>query len=126
MKTKHDLKTETQIETQLAANDNDTCWEDFDDLVVRASSGDRRAVGAIAIALGKSLLDEARSVLKELDDEADDVLQDFLLFLVEGQAPFNRANGPAMDWMRRMVRTIAQQRRREWREDWGLQDDDED
>ena len=116
---------ETQTETRPADNDNGTCWDDFDDLVLRASSGDRRAVGAIGIALGNLLLEEAKSVLKELDGEADAVLRDFLLFLVEGQAPFNRANGPAMDWMRRMVRTIAQQRRRERREDWGLQDDDD-
>jgi hypothetical protein len=125
MKTRSGSKTETQTETRRADNDNGTCWDDFDDLVLRASSGDRRAVGAIGIALGNLLLEEARNVLKERDGEAEAVLRDFLLFLVEGQAPFNRANGPAMGWMRRMVRTIAQQRRRERRGDWGLQDDDD-
>ena len=44
---------------------------------------DGRAIGAIAIALGPTLLNEARTVLGELDDEADDVLRDFFLFLVE-------------------------------------------
>ena len=126
METKDEIKIAKFVETQRAANDNDkSCQEDFDDLVLRASEGDRRAVGAIATALGKSLLEEARSVLKELDDEAGDVVQDFLLFLLEARAPFNRARGPAMKWMYRMVRTIAQQRRRERRRYRELRNDDD-
>ena len=97
----------------LDTHADDALEDDFDDLVLRASEGDRRAVGAIAVALGKPLLDEARRALKGFDAEAEDVLQDFLLFLLEARAPFNRASGPAMEWMFRMVRTIAQQRRRE-------------
>jgi DNA-directed RNA polymerase specialized sigma24 family protein len=112
------MNTDKKIQTtQFIAPkaDNDTQSQDaeFDELVTLAAGGDRRAVGAIAIALGPSLLKEARTVLKGLENEAEDVLQDFLLFLLERRAPFNRANGHAMEWMHRMVRTIAHQRRRE-------------
>jgi hypothetical protein len=111
------------VERVAAANDT-KLQDDFDDLVMRSSQGDRRAIGAIAIALGPSLLWEARAVLKELDDEAEDVLQDFLVFLLEQRVPFNRANGRALEWMHKLVRSIARQRRKEARQRYGLDDDD--
>ena len=123
MKTRDEITIAKYMGTQRAANDV-LLEEDFDDLVLRASEGDRRAVGAIAIALGKSLVEEARSVVKGLDGEAEDVVQDFLLFLIEAKAPFNRASGPAMAWMYRMVRVIAQQRRRERKRYRRLRNDD--
>jgi hypothetical protein len=49
--------------------------DEFDDLVMRASEGDSRAIAAIAVALGPMLRTEARSVLRELAQDADDVLQ---------------------------------------------------
>jgi hypothetical protein len=71
-------------------------FDEFDELVACASGGDRRAIGAIAIALGPTLLKEARTVLGEFDDEADDVLQDFFLFLVEPRWPTTPPQGRAM------------------------------
>jgi DNA-directed RNA polymerase specialized sigma24 family protein len=65
-------------------------------------------------------------VLKELDEYATDVLQDFFLFLLGRGSPFNRASGPSLHWMHRMVRTIAQQRRREKRRDARRADDQDD
>ena len=112
MKTKKEIAVTKHVETQLAANDT------------LLSEGDRRAVGAIAVALGKSLIEEARTVLVGLDGEAEDVVQDFLVFLLAAKGPFNRANGPAMQWLFRMVRTIAQQRRREWKRFREPPDDD--
>ena len=123
MKTKEAITIAKYMEAQRAANDTQQD-EDFDDLVLRASEGDRRAVGAIAIALGVPLIEQARIALKGLDGNAEDVVQDFLLFLLEAKGPFNRANGPAMQWMFRMVRTIAQQRRREWKRFREPPDDD--
>jgi DNA-directed RNA polymerase specialized sigma24 family protein len=114
-----------EFEAPQPANDTQL-QDDFDDLVRRASDGDRRAVGAIAIALGPSLLAEARTALKELDEDAADVLQDFFLFLLERRSPFNRASGPALHWMHRMVRTIAQQRRREARREARHADEQDD
>lgn len=124
MNTKARESTHATMGDALAANDTHLD-DDFDDLVMRASNGDSRAVGAIAIALGPSLLNEARTVLRELDDEAHDVLQDFFLFLLERRGPFNRANGRALEWMHRMVHTIAHQRRREVSQRRMLADDDE-
>ena len=67
--------------------------DQFDELVVLASRGDRRAIGAIGIAFGPMLLEEARTVLGEFDEEADDVLQDFLLALVDRRLLYAPAQG---------------------------------
>jgi hypothetical protein len=48
----------------------------FEDLVLRAAQGDRRALGAIAIAFGPKLLKEAELCLRG-EFVAEDVLQDF-------------------------------------------------
>ena len=55
----------------------DTLEDDLDDLLRRASDGDRRALGAIAIALGPALLREARDALGQLGARGDDVFCDF-------------------------------------------------
>ncbi len=116
-------KEKPHFETPQPANDTQL-QDDFDDLVTRASEGDRRAVGAIAVAIGPSLLKEARAAMKGLDGEAEDVVQDFFLFLVERRSPFNRADGRALHWMHRIVRVMAQQRRREERRRRFAYDDD--
>jgi len=98
--------------TRNASNDTQV-QDDFDDLVMNASRGDSRAVGAIAVALGPMILEEARAVLGEHAHEEEDVLQDFLLFLLDGRSPFRPAKGRAVPWMCRMVRALAQTRRKE-------------
>ena len=95
--------------------------DDFDELVMRASRGDSRAVGAIAVALGPMILEEARVVLGEYADEDSDVLQDFLLLLLEGQSRFRPSHGRAVLWMCRTVRAIAQTRRKENDERRGIE-----
>jgi len=99
------------------------CQEDFDTLVMLASRGDRRAIGAIAAALGGELLKVARKALEGCEDEADDVIQDFLLSLVEERWPFNREQGGGQAWMFGIVRMIARNRRRESRRFSGLDED---
>lgn len=55
-----------------------------DQLVVVATRGDRRAVGAIAIAFGPTLNAEARKALGPTwEQESADVLQEFFLALCE-------------------------------------------
>ncbi len=54
---------------------------------------------------------EARAVLREFAQDADDVLQDCFLFLLEGKSPFLPAHGRAVVWMCRTVRAIARTRR---------------
>jgi DNA-directed RNA polymerase specialized sigma24 family protein len=118
------MKTTTAIRTiETTIPQTDTQRQDeFDDLVVHASQGDRRAVGAIAVALGPMLLEEARTVLGEFEQDAEDVLDDFLLSLLERRARFTPAHGRATPWLCRIVRLIAQERRRERVRDWGLED----
>jgi hypothetical protein len=84
--------------------------DDFDDLVTLAARGNSRAVGAIAVALGPMILEEARVVLGEYADEDIEVLQDFLVFLLDARSPFRPAHGRAIPWMCRVVRAIAQTR----------------
>jgi|HubBroStandDraft_1064217.scaffolds.fasta_scaffold53648_2 hypothetical protein len=95
--------------------------DDFDELVKRAARGDRRAVGSIAIAFGPMILGEARVVLGEYANEDVDVLQDFLLFLIDARSFFHPGHGRAIPWMCRIVHAIAETRRtrNEWRADRG-------
>ena len=95
---------------------------DFDDLVRRAAGGDRCAVAAIAIAIGPTLLEQARACLGEFDQDAGEVLQDFFLCLIERRLLFTPAHGRATPWMCGVVQAIAQQRRRERERDWAMDD----
>ena len=95
---------------------------EFCDLMQRAAEGDRRAIGAIAIAIGPTLLEEARIGLGELDQDAEKVLNDFFLCLLERRLLFTPAHGRAMPWMCGVVQGIAQQRRRERERDWAVDD----
>jgi DNA-directed RNA polymerase specialized sigma24 family protein len=94
---------------------------DLDALVARASRGDRRAIGAIAIAFGPRLLSEAQAVMGPFEQDADDVLQDFLLALLEGRNRFVPDPARAIPWMVGIVRATARKyradREREWRTD---------
>jgi hypothetical protein len=86
----------------------------LDDLVRRAFESDRQAIGAIAISYGPRLLEEARACLPGLEHEADDVLQDFLLALLERRSRIAPAHGYAIEWLCEAVRALARQRKREW------------
>jgi hypothetical protein len=81
----------------------------FDDMVFQASRGDRRAIGALAIAFTPSLLAEARAILapEGRAHAAGDAVQDFLLSLAEGENVFLPCEGRAVAWMKGVVRAIA-------------------
>jgi DNA-directed RNA polymerase specialized sigma24 family protein len=86
----------------------------FDDLVLRASQGDRRAIAAVAIAFGPLLLREAKACLEGYEHEADDVLQDFFLSLLERRSRFGPARGRAIPWMCEAVQALARERNPDW------------
>ena len=96
--------------------------DEFDTLVMLASRGDRRAIGAIAAAMGGDLLKVARAALKGVEDEAGDVVQDFMLALLEERWPFNREQGGGQTWMFGIVKMIARNRRRETLRGRGMED----
>src|SRR5271156_6153241 len=76
--------------------------DQLDELVSDAVAGDRRAIGAIAIAFGPTLLKEIRRELGALfaQDEGD-VMQDFCLAMTEGKLTFPPIRGAALPWMKR-------------------------
>jgi DNA-directed RNA polymerase specialized sigma24 family protein len=92
--------------------------DEFDDLVTRACDGDRHALAAIALAFSTSLLKEARAELGRFKHDADDVLQDFFIAVMEGGARFDRDEEHAHAWMNRIVREIARTHRADRERDW--------
>jgi DNA-directed RNA polymerase specialized sigma24 family protein len=80
----------------------------FDEMVLAASRGDRRAIGCLAIAYVTPLIDEARAALGPMhEQEAAEVVQEFLLGLAEGRFTCPRIRGGAISWMNRVVRALA-------------------
>jgi DNA-directed RNA polymerase specialized sigma24 family protein len=106
-----------------ASTHDSTLLDDLDGIVVRASRGDRRAIAAIATSFGSTLLTAAREVLGPFEDEADDVLQDFLAGLVAGRSPFVAERGRAVPWMIGVVRAAARKARAARDEDWGIEEE---
>jgi DNA-directed RNA polymerase specialized sigma24 family protein len=58
--------------------------DQLDELVLAATRGDRRAIGAIALTFTRDLLAAANAVLDDEHDAAD-VVQEFFLALLEGE-----------------------------------------
>jgi hypothetical protein len=117
MNTKH--RTNVSVAFIFTASD-DELLEALDVLVANAAAGDRNAVGAIAIAFGPVLLDEARNELGRVhEQDAGDVVQQFYLELLEGILRFPAIRGAAIPWMKRMVRVIARVHVRGHPPDWG-------
>jgi DNA-directed RNA polymerase specialized sigma24 family protein len=90
-------------------------FSSLDDLVRRAARADRDAIGAIASALTRELRAEANAVLHNEHDAAD-VVQDFFLALLQGEAE-RFAPGPnrGKPFLVGLVRAMARKRRRERR-----------
>jgi hypothetical protein len=121
------MKTANALEQQFSFTESQTdaqLEDDFDDLARRATHGDGRALGAIAIAMSPMFLEEARDALGEhFAREAGDVLQDFFLMLLEGRLRFMPAYGRAIEWMCGIIREMARMRRVECEVRWGIEDD---
>jgi DNA-directed RNA polymerase specialized sigma24 family protein len=90
----------------------------FEELVVRASRGDSTAVTAIYIAFRPVILEEARRQLGPYADEAEDVLQEMLVFLLEGRWPYVPAHGRASKWICRVARAFAHRHRADREREW--------
>jgi DNA-directed RNA polymerase specialized sigma24 family protein len=94
--------------------------QQLDELVADAARGNGQAIGAIAIAFGSTLYAEIREALGDaLRRDAADILQDFLVSLAEARLHFPRVRGSALPWMKRMVRSIAVEHRRQRSADTG-------
>jgi len=95
--------------------------DQFDELVERACDGDRRALGAIAIALTGELLAAAKDAMGDFGFDAADVVQELFLAIMEGRARFRRGKERASEWLMRIVREMARQDLRARERDWEIQ-----
>lgn len=77
-----------------------------DRLVDRAARGDRRAIGALAVAFHQTLHDAVVEVIDD-DVDADDVLQDFYVRLLERRWTFVAGRHDAVQWLKANVRALA-------------------
>ena len=93
--------------TQIAATD--VHFDDLlDALVLKASLGDRRAIGALAVGLGPTLMKEAREALgARRTDEDEDLLQDLFVCLSHGKLPFVRGRDHGLPWLRAQLESLA-------------------
>ncbi len=106
------------------ANDDAQIAAELDEIGRRAAAGDRKAIGAIAVKLRPRLLAEARAVLgSRFKHEAEDVVQDFFVALLERQSRFLPAQGHAMQWMCGLVRAMARNARGDRKREWGIDDE---
>ena len=84
---------------------------ELDAMVEAACRGDGRAVGAISIACGPTLLKEAQRELGELyAQDGGDVMQDLFMAMMEGKLAFPSVRGVAVPWMKKMAREMARER----------------
>lgn len=97
--------------------------DEFDALVANACRGDHRAAAAIEIAFRESLVRAARAEMGEFAQDAEDVVQDFFVFLLEGESPFLPQQGRAIAWLHEIVRTLARKYRRDRAREWGLDEE---
>src|SRR5258708_29265552 len=90
---------------------------DRDDLLESALRGSPLAAAEIAAAYGALLRLEAEAVLGgALAHEAEDVVQDFFVSLLEADQDLMPARGRALSWMRGVVRAMARRRKSDrWR-----------
>ncbi len=101
---------------------NERIIDDLDALVVAAAHGDRRALGAIAVAFGPRLIGEAKAILgRFFEEEATDLVQDFFVSLLEGRSRFAPQRKRALPWMFGIVRAAATKARAERVEDWAME-----
>ena len=92
-----------------------------DDVLRYAARGDRMAVDVIARSFGEALLHEAKSELgRDFEEEARDVVQDFLVSLLAGGIDITPARGRAIPWMRGVVRAMARKHRAALDSGWAI------
>lgn len=94
--------------------------EQCDNLVLKAASGDARALSAVAMTFGQVLLGVARRELGTLwEEHAEDVRQEIYAAMATGSlasAASALELGEGLPWLKRLVREQAwEQREKSWR-----------
>jgi DNA-directed RNA polymerase specialized sigma24 family protein len=88
---------------------------DLDALVRDAFAGDRSALDTIARELHPRLVREARIALGNFEYEAEDVVQDLYVAILEGRVRAPRGRGEALARLQRLVGLFARKHAREVR-----------
>ena len=84
----------------------------FNPLVRRAATGDRNAIGALARSFRPHLLAAAREHVPSFD--AEDVVQDLFVLLLERNIVPPSADEPAVAWLLCTVASLAQEPAHRW------------
>jgi DNA-directed RNA polymerase specialized sigma24 family protein len=98
----------TAVRSLFAAPEPQPPRDLMDPLVRRAAQGDRNAIGALARTFRPQLFATA---IKHLDNDGDaeDVVQDLFVLLLEGKLDAPRARESALGWLLRAVATLAEE-----------------
>jgi DNA-directed RNA polymerase specialized sigma24 family protein len=86
---------------------------DLDEQIRRALEGDRDALDAVARELYPRLLHEARTHLGPLEHEADDVVQDLFVAILEKRVRAPRGRGDGVAHLLRLTKVFARKHARE-------------
>jgi hypothetical protein len=91
----------------------------FDDVVLRARTGDRAALASVAVYLRPVLVRQAQKEMGPYAHDAEEVVQDVFLRLVAGACrPIPEGTAPAA-WLAGLVRDGAREYCRERDRAWG-------
>lgn len=99
------IQSNTVTTQQLAPSD--------DDLIARVRAGDRDATGLLYRKHAEPLLKVARAALGKDAGEADDVVQDVFVTLLEEATRFSPAPGKVSVWLNGIARRISMKRVRD-------------
>ena len=108
----HDDTDDYEITTARSYRGSLLRDEDLAEFLALATQGDRPAIDLIARDLWETLVQEARAVLKGCEADAEDVVQDFFLTMLEGELLFVSGMTPARSWVSRKVGAMAREHRR--------------
>jgi DNA-directed RNA polymerase specialized sigma24 family protein len=108
----HDDTDDYEITTARSHRANLLRDDDLAEVLALATQGDRPAINLIARDFWETLVQEARAVLKGCEHDAEDVVQDFFLAMLEGELLFVSGMTPARAWISRKVRAMARDHRR--------------
>ena len=87
---------------------DDARLDELDVIVGRAADGEMRAVGALAIAFGPMLIDEAKAALGPLwAAKAGGVVHELTVRLLSRELAFPAIRHAGIPWLKRVIRELA-------------------
>jgi DNA-directed RNA polymerase specialized sigma24 family protein len=109
------MKTNNAAPCHVTPSTETGASRDLDALVRDAFAGDRSALDTIARELQPRLVHEARATLGDLEYEAEDVVQDLFVAILERRVRAPRGRGEALARLLRLVGLFARKHARDVR-----------